>query len=225
MINIIGSHNRSQFNYCIDWNYEKIAAKPKVELKTRVCYITTKAFRVYLVFVSHGFEFHPFEYIHMKWVKVRLDDRVNIPTFEELTQSEERLKELMVELFFRQFPKAEESFYDKLPSVEDVKDKLNLCPTVQEIDKNFYMYNVKELSNMKDANGIVSVNVDEGSLDIPFVKNENEEIKLLVDRCTVRPESKILYLYNRIFDRIDAFIVKLQLISWQSFRRYVETLY
>ena len=222
---MISNNTRSNFYYCKGWDFSKISGRPSIQVTTRVCFVTTEVYRMYLALSPCGMELQAFVHNENKWVKSQLVSRVTVPSFEDITKDEDTLSKTMTSLLYIQFPKAEESYYAELPKADEVLSKLRMNPKVAELRSNFYVFNTKYPHSVNHSEGIITVNVEEGNLVIPFFVDEDGETILNVESSSIKLDSRLTFLFNKFGDIVDFVAGKMYLFSWITFRRFVEDKY
>lgn len=215
----------SAFNYCPRWDFNTAEAGiTRGNYRARVCFVSTQEYRMYLVFNMKTLELHPYTRVENKWIAGKIREDVPLPNVIKYFRSEDALKEELTCAFFKQFPKAEECFYGDLPKYRDVLHALTNSPTCECLNSNFYLYSLDDETTVDDADGIVTILVDEGEYMLPYTKT-NSGLSIQVYRGKLHPDSCIGYLSERFWDKVDNLIVGIQSLSWSGFRRFIDSVF
>lgn len=223
---MLSKNARYIFNFCVRWNF--MLAKLAVERQNcmvRFCYVTTQKYRIYLTMSPKGLRYAPYVKGENQWTPVATEKRTPLPVVSELFTDVKALEAGMVNAFFIQFPKAEESFFDSLPTCQDVRTILEQKPFGSELSRQFLIFTRFEEVDVGDADGVVDILVEEGTLSIPYDNCKPEwknDFELQMYRSLLHPDSKVAY-YNQCFwDLFDKGVSKLRSISWSGFRRLID---
>lgn len=223
---MISKNPRSAFAYCTHWDFESICeALDKGNKSARVCFVTTQAYRLYVFISANSLKLIPCVRSENQWITVSLLNRVTVPSAEELFSSVEHMKDSLTELFFRQFPIAEESFFTMLPTAKEVTGMLTSSPYGRTMAANFLVYSQDGETFVEEADGVVSILTEEGNLMIPYDKVTEDgiyDIKLQMYRAKLHPDSYIEYFGNKIWECTESFSSVLRELSWSRFRRFVD---
>lgn len=207
------------YNFCISGERKSTGAK-------RLCYVTTQKYRQYLVCCGDSLYYTPYVKREHQWFEVKLKERVSQINTKRMLSSKECLRQYMVSDFFVQFPEAEECFFDSLPTCREVRSALYDNPYGSEIQKKFYIHIChKDDLSVDDADGVVDILCEEGTLSIPFrdctVKGV-EDFKLQMYRSLLHPDSKLVYFNQCFWELLDNLCSKLRIISWSNLRRLID---
>lgn len=227
MIKFMLSKNaRYVFNFCTRWNFtlSKMAIE-RQNCMARLCYVTTQKYRMYLLLSPKGLRYSPCVKGENQWLPVPVEKRVPTPDGARMFDNPEVLENQMKEDFFLQFPEAEVTFFENLPSCQEVRATLELNPYGAEMSKRFYMFTRYDEVEVEDADGVVDVLCEEGILSIPFT-NCNPELRndfeLQMYRSLLHPDSKIGYANQLFWGFVDNISSNLRSFSWGSVRRLID---
>lgn len=224
---MITKKTHSVFNFCSRWNVQlaRMAVQRK-NCRARICYVTTQSYRMYLVADPKGVHYAPYVRGEHQWSAVSLRERVTAPDPEAIFKTYDTLVQTMTSDFFTQFPHAEECFYDILPTAVEVERVLKKKPTGAALSENFYLFVRDDDCGVEDADGIISILVDEGTYMLPFSIPDNpalQEIMLQPERGKLHPDSVAAQISNAFWGGFDAFFSGIaSLFSWSRFRRFID---
>lgn len=138
--------------------------------------------------------------------------RVFKKSFEQATQgidfSNHDLKSLMTEIMYRSFPDTRLSYWEELPSVDDVLEKLfTYGPTIGTLERFMYNYTGSFSSEPREFyDGYISTVCEEGTLTIPF------------HRKTTSKDNFVLCVSDRVikYDSISIQIIHIcrEVLNW-----------
>lgn len=214
------------FNYCTFWDFEQLEAAAKAKNhRSRVCYVTTQACRLYLNLSVETLQYTAYVKGENCWEQVQLLPELSTVPMALLLRSPGTLRDGMTQAFFKQFPEAEVSFYKVLPSSEEVLATLATNPRVATLEENFYIFSRDEETTVDDATGVVTIVVDEGELMIPYDSDgvgASYKMILQLYRAKLHPDNKIAYKVNRIMSKIEDIWMSIRSHGWSDFRRLVD---
>lgn len=224
---MIGKKAHSQFSYCVPWTFELAEdAIRKGIYRSRVCYVTTQGYRLYLSVSGRSVTFSPYVRKDNQWIAVKINSRVVLPSVLKLFRSPDTLERVLTETFFWQFPKAEESFYDSVPSLAEVEKVLATSPLGSVLTENYILFDLEENCGVEEADGIVSINVEEGVFMMPYDHSEVDgipDIVFQVYRGKLHPDSKVSYANERAWDIVDSIVDKIRAFHWSDLRRHINS--
>lgn len=215
---------RSVFDFCTRWNFPlaKIAVDRK-NCMSRLCYVSTQKYRMYLSLSRKGLEYIPCIKEEHQWRPVDVLRRVPKPDAAELFRDVITMEQKMTLHFFMQFPEAEVSFFDNLPTAEEVQHAIANKPFGDVLMQNFYMFHRDEDKAVEGADGVVVILVDEGRLMLPYTyeNGRNHDYNLQLYRAKLHPDSYVSYYGNKFWRVVDNVVSSMHDISWGNFRRLI----
>lgn len=223
---MLSKNARYAFNFCVRWNFmlAKLATE-RQNCMVRFCYVTTQKYRMYLTLSPKGLRYAPCIKGENQWVPVAVEKRVALPDAATLFSDVKTLEKEMVGAFFMQFPRAEETFFDNLPTCREVRTVLEQNPLGSELVKQFYIFTRFEEMDVGDADGVVDILVEEGTLSIPYENCKPDwknDFELQMYRSLLHPDSKLAYINQCFWDLFDGVWGRIRSISWGGFRRLID---
>lgn len=215
---------RSVFNFCTRWNFPlaKLAAERK-NCMSQLCYVSTQQYRMYLRLTPAGLEYVPCIKEEHQWMPVNVQRRVPTPNASMLFRDVVTMEELMTKHFFLQFPEAEVSFFEDIPTDKEVRAAIAANPKGDILSERFYIFHTEEDKAVDDADGIAVILVAEGNLMVPYsyLNGREKDFSLQLYRAKLHPDSYIQYYGNKFWQVVDHVISRLQELSWGGFRRFI----
>ena len=154
------------FKFCQGLDFNSISDKA-FSRRTRLCYISTEQYRMYLCGTTNGFALSFFRKDNNQWICVRQSTRLKDFSFV-IPFSEEELIDYLLRLFYMQFPEANETYWGFLPTMGLIMEMLYLYPTVSEMEYHHFKC-IPDLSvEVDDADGIATLVCSDGVVMVPF---------------------------------------------------------
>ena len=212
------------FKFCQGVEFTALAAKT-FDKRTRLCYISTEQFRMYLCGTPDGFALSFFKKDNNQWLCVRQSTRLQEFAFA-IPSSEEELVDCLLRVFYIQFPEASETYWDFLPTMRVVMEMLYLYPTVSEMEYHHFKC-ITDLSvEVDDADGIATLICSDGSVMVPFDKvsaDEKYEYIFQADRALEHPDcGAIIYSIKKLANRVSSWRAKIVLSPWIRLREFLD---
>ncbi len=222
---MLNKDSRSLFSFCTRWNFPlaRIAVGRK-NCMARLCYVTTQQYRMYLQLSASGLSYIPCIKEEHQWITDDLLPRVPQPEFKILFHDVVTLQRVMTEHFFLQYPKAEECFFESLPTTEEVMMALSSNPKGEELSARFYLFHTEEDKDVDDGDGVVVILVEEGRLMLPYsyLEGRSKDYTLQLYRAKLHPDSLTIYYGNKFWKLVDKAVDTLRGVSWGNFRRKID---
>lgn len=165
----------------------------------RLCYIGVEGLRLFLS-LSNGVPFVTFyKKVETTWERI-----VKVPRKRELSlpamlHSAQEFEQELCETFFFAFPRAEEAFYDTLPSHKEVIAALNQQPNEAAVSQLMFICSWDDMTCVDDAEGIATITCDDGSVCIPFDVVKGRRV-FQMERAKFHPQSLLASVTESFFD-------------------------
>lgn len=221
---MISTNTHSVFAFCTQWDFA--TAKEAVEVGNpvvRLCYVTTQKYRLYLVLDGLSLRYSSCVKEEHQWITTPISSRVMPPQKDTLFQSCGCLQQVMTKAFFLQFPTAEEGFYDFFPPYKDVISVLESNPTSKALRTHMYNYSCDECRTVEDADGVVSILVEEGTYMVPYEydSDSSAEFTLQVYRGKLHPYDKLSYGFEILCERVEDLLSWIRTVNFKRFARFI----
>lgn len=191
----------------------------------QVCSAFTQIYRLSLVLQAGMVTLRASERKNNQWLPRPLSPRVSVVDADTFLLSQEHMQEYLRELFFMQWPKAEELFFDSFPDTDYLLTVLHVRPVLDILHAKQLFYTIQDDARVDDADGIATALVSEGKLMVPFTRDvqDNEAtICLQVERAKLHPSSPIQYYGEKFFLSVDHIISNIRSFSWSRIRDIIE---
>lgn len=193
--------------------------------KGYVCCLSTELHRIILE-VDGGEKFYvPQRLLNNTWEDVHAHELKVKYSKDADFASESVLKETMLKKLLVQFPYAAESFYESLPSRDNLKQIIQGCSYMYELNLLGYPVWFASVQEDKEWDGAVGIDCNNGVVLVPF-KFANEEE--LLEEATLLHEYITFRYYNvlaAIGGFIDGLIESLKnlciRLSWSNFKNKI----
>lgn len=195
---------KASFKYCNGVSFNDIKSG-NFKNNMRLCEVSASLYSLYLVSSESGLILMPYEYKEHQCKKVLTDFRLKEFSIYYCLKTEDYLVSELKKMFFYQFPSAEISFYNNLPSKEEVLYLLNRRPTISEVEFRGYTFYTESRITLQEAEGIIYIDVHNGRLRIPY-KQRDKEFLLLLDDYIYEPDNILYHFWINFWDKIDEII-------------------
>lgn len=214
------------FNFLKGQSLDSLKSYRHVQDFVKVCYITTKVYRMYLC-IRNGFLIYTaFVRKNNQWRSVPVLKRTPSPSTLSLA-SEANLENDLARVFSIQFPKAYESYWEDLPSFDEVMSRLRQSLYETELKQYHYRFVNDGHVEVDDADGITTIFCSEGQIMVPFdyvLHNNIPDLKYQVDRALEHPDSSILSFYSKkVYQWILSYMPRHSTPLWIRFREFVNS--
>lgn len=191
----------------------------------QVCSVFTKGYRLNVSLRNGVMVLCPAEHRNNQWIAKPVSERLPALDTEMMLSSIEHLESYLRELFFTQWPQAEESFFEEFPSAEEIIQGLWASPVINARQAKRIFYTVQDDISVDEADGVVTILVKEGKLMAPFTRQvvDNEAvIRVQPERAKVHPAEPVNYYGEKFFTFFEKLASKVRSISWANLRDILE---
>lgn len=215
---------RYQFEFCHPNEYSTFvrAIKGKTSVY-RIGFVGIENLRLF-VNVQRG-RFYPEVYQKQgnSWVAYTKPVKLIEPDVGRMCHSAQEFEEALVEVFFKAFPRAEEAFYENMPTHQEILAKLSGNPTLSEMDHLRLLYVYDDDAGIEDADGYVTITCDDGTVCIPFDKCKGDSV-LQMYRAKFHPEAPVSNAFNSCFDWLEDLWSRITSITLTGVLRKIDNL-
>lgn len=220
--------NAFRFSWCTGYDFESIKnAKFNISTKfTRLCYLTTDTYRMYLIYSRDlGYVWRPYLFSDNTW-RVLDKHLWNIKDVSpDALSSEQSLREAIEFQMVLQWRNSLEGYYDTAPESSKILALLKTHPYMEALQEFRLTYCPADIQRDPEWSGAVEVFCTDGSIFIPFKEADSGEEKLLLKYATFVPDSIVDSIANKITGIIDSIISRFKNIHWSDIRFCVNKLW
>lgn len=181
----------------------------------RVCYLGVENLRMFLDVKQGVPHVTMWERNDFSWTPYRRPVRLHPLDLKKMLHSAQEFEKELAETFFYAFPRAEEAFYETLPRHKEVLSQLVGQPNAGRIEELRLIHNIDGSCVVDDAEGIITITCDDGSLCVPY-DIVNGEPTLQMYRAKFHPYSFFASLAENIFDWCYRIRSAVASITWGS---------
>lgn len=192
-----------QLAFCRPHNYAAFvrAVRGKTSI-ARVGYIGVECFRLFVSVWRGKLKLEIYHKAGNSWEPYSKSVKLQEPDIQKMMHSAQEYEEELAKVFFRAFPKAEESYFDNIPDYKDVLAMLHHTPTGERMDELMLMYTCDEDETIDDADGLVSIICGDGILCVPYDNNAGSRV-LQLYRAKFHPDARVVSTFNGVFDWLE----------------------
>lgn len=189
---------------------------------TRIGFLGVENIRLFIGVKAGRPVLEPFIKEEQHWAEYRKPLQLRVPNIKRMCLSEEEFEAELVDIFFKAFPRAEEAFYDALPSHDVVLSELSANPTLAQVEESMFVYFLDD-DFVEEADGVIVISCGDGNVCIPY-EGEGESLTFQMYRAKFHPDSPVLNAFTSFFDRVDDIKSRLSSITLTGVLRRIDGL-
>lgn len=210
------------FKWCGTHTLESVSNPELIQASkhTRLCYITTEIYRIYLVAGYGSLAYWPFQLVEGVWVKLHNHMWVVADVEDQHLHTEDTLWEAMCFQIVKQFRSSVESYYADAPKGREVLMRLHPGDSVDALERLRYTWHYIDVQEDKEWAGAVAVVCSDGELLLPYKLTNDKE--LLLEYATFYPDKPLQGLTSCVSGCIEKISSIVRNLHWSNIRLYIE---
>lgn len=214
-----------KLSYCAEESYATFVSKVRSkETVARLCYFGVEGLRLFLS-LRDGIPYVTFyKRVEKTWERITKVPRMRALSLPNMLHSAQEFEQELCETFFFAYPRAEEAFYETLPSHKEVLSALACHPNDDMVSELMLICSWDDMTSVDDAEGIATITCDDGTVCIPFDLVKGRRV-LQMERAKFHPYSMLSSLTESFFDWCSNLHSRLSSMSLNGFLGKLDRLF
>lgn len=179
---------------------------------SRIGFLGVESLRLFVSVCKGHTELEVYQKTGNSWAVYSKRLQLKTPDESRMCHSAQEFEGELATIFFKAFPRTEETFYENLPSHQEVIAKLQSDPTRSYIEQLMLIYTWDDDTSIDDADGCVTITCDDGTVCIPFDYTSGDAT-LQMYRAKFHSEEPLASAFNFCCERVESWLSSLRSIT------------